>query len=515
MTIEAPTEQRFVVASLWRETKGWTGTIRDVLIHPTPLWGLGLLAAAAVVLIWWSFAGSAEQVARRWKAGGRVTETDTFRQLVKPPEVRSTDGPILWKETDWREPHIAVYSVPAPSPPPHQHPTLRDLGENGQAHAIDFLAKDPASEQQSWRQLQSALMDERDFAPGEKDPFRFDRILVATVTKGAQWDPGHRMAWTRVFVQPINFSFAGYTVAATENEKVKVTSVEATNTRKFSADIGLTIPSVEGPKASLGPSNEHTVKTTSDITTQYERLGIDITPNFLRIVRESETGGDVVGNTLVSLSLITNPSTIQKRYPKDEYKAPLGEDLVLQVTAGHLQDGAVELEPEQASITVLPQAPLPHCALRARIWMLYEQRHIEKGREYFDESLQSVSLLRAAEEQKDIDFMGPDDVSPAVWSIQVLENGSDQANTNTQNAETKFLRARVGLGPWRELVFTDYGLATKLAHWVRTHPGAKVEHLTFNNRDRDSVVPVKNTKDVCIPGYDPKTRGIYQAVWNG
>jgi hypothetical protein len=502
------------------EVKGWVRTTRDMLIHPTSLWGLGLLEGAAVVSIWWSLSGGAEQVARRWKAGGTVTETKAFDHLVRPPDGPSTDEPILWKEPDWREPHVAVYSVPAPSPAPHEHPTLRDLGENGQAHAIDFLAKDPASEHQSWKQLQNALMDERDFAPGEKDPFRFDRILVATVTKGAHWDPGDRMAWTRVFVQPINFAYAGYTIAATENEKVKVTSVEATNTRKFSADIGLTIPGVEGPKASLGPSSENTVKTTSDVTVQYERLGIDITPNFLRIVRESETGGDVVGNALVSLSLVTDPSTIQKRYPKDEYKAPIGEDLVLQVTAGHLQDGAVELNADQASITVLPQAPLPHCALRARVWMLYEQRHIEKGREYFDEALQSVSLLRAAEEQKDVDFVAPDDVSPAVWSIQILENGSHQPGGNARNSEPKFLRAHVAGGLERELVFTDYGMATKLAHWIRTHPGAEVQHLRFNYEKRDyeagdSVVPVKNTKDVCMPGYDPKTRGVYQAVWNG
>ena len=61
---------------------------------------------------------------------------------------------------------------------------------------------------------------------GREGPFRFDRVLVATVAKGAKWDLGDRMIWTRVFVQPINFSFAGYSVAATDNETVKLTSVE-------------------------------------------------------------------------------------------------------------------------------------------------------------------------------------------------------------------------------------------------------------------------------------------------
>jgi hypothetical protein len=155
---------------------------------------------------------------------------------------------------------------------------LRDLGDRGQAQAIGFLEKTSAK---SWTQLRDAMSATGAAGPGEKDPFQFDRVLVM----GAGWDPGDRMMWTRVFVKPINFSFAGYTVAATDNQTVKVTSVEAINSRKFSADIGLTVPGVEGPKASIGPSDEHTVKTTSDISAQYEKLGIDIVPQFLLIIR--------------------------------------------------------------------------------------------------------------------------------------------------------------------------------------------------------------------------------------
>ena len=89
------------------------------------------------------------------------------------------------------------------------------------------------------------------------------------------------MMWTRVFIQPINFSFAGYTVADTDNVTVKVTSMEATKTQKLSADLGLTVPGLdEGPKMSVSPSNERTIKTTSDISAHYEKLGIDIPTQF-------------------------------------------------------------------------------------------------------------------------------------------------------------------------------------------------------------------------------------------
>ena len=88
-------------------------------------------------------------------------------------------------------------------------------------------------------------MDAREFSDGDKDPFQFQRTLVATVTKGTDWSPGDRMEWTRVFALPINFVFAGYTVAATENETVRIASLEATRAQKVSADIGLTFPGLE------------------------------------------------------------------------------------------------------------------------------------------------------------------------------------------------------------------------------------------------------------------------------
>jgi hypothetical protein len=45
------------------------------------------------------------------------------------------------------------------------------------------------------------------------------------------------MLWSRVLIQPINFLFAGYTVAATENQTVRVTSIETTRTKKLSAEL--------------------------------------------------------------------------------------------------------------------------------------------------------------------------------------------------------------------------------------------------------------------------------------
>jgi len=232
------------------EARGWVRVVRDAVLHPIPLGGVVTAVGIVALGIWWLSSGNPDGGTKRWQGGGGATETSSFRDLAKPsgPGLLSpllinlglaeVPGPIIASPVDWSRPHLAVYSVPAPPSPPHPHPTLRDLGDNGQAHAIDFLAKDP--KQSSWRRLEEALTANKEPPPGEKDPFRFDRILVATVTEGTDWNPGDRMVWTRVFVEPINFSFAGYTVAATENENINVTSVEATETRKLSAEIGPT-----------------------------------------------------------------------------------------------------------------------------------------------------------------------------------------------------------------------------------------------------------------------------------
>jgi hypothetical protein len=472
------------------------------LRQPTPLWGLCLIALVLLgALVIWRIAGGGDAGAKRWKTVNEERRSTLYNALVDPSSAApEPDGALPLALHNWNQPHIAVYSVAAT---PHPLPTLRDLGDRGQAQAIDFLEKNAALKGKSWAELRNALSDSGAAGLGEKDPFQFDRVLVATVTKGASWDPGDRVMWTRVFVQPINFKFAGYTVAATDNETVKVTSVEATKSRKFSADIGLTIPGLEGPKANVGPSDENTVKTTSDIAAQYEKLGIDIMPQFLRIIRESETGGDVVGNTTVSLSVVTDALTIQKRYPSDNtHLQPIGNDIVLLVTGTHLDEDVIpgQDDKKELPITVLPQVPVPHCALRARIWMLYEERRVDGGRDSYDESRQAVTLLRDAEGKEDLDIMSADDVAPAVWSIQICDR------PKCDGTDKKFLRASVRNGQWRNVVFADYGQAVKLAHWLRTtqQSTAPDVKLTFNYpstppNQKESLIPLKNMDDECKP----------------
>jgi hypothetical protein len=508
------------------------------LDRPMRLCGLCLASGAAAVLVgWWAF-HDGNRVPMRWARLTAEPHSKLYDELVDPPpspdprykSISCPDAPICTPPPpDWRKPHLAVYTVEAS----HPLPTLRDLGDRGQEGAFGFLA----TKGHSLSDLRDALSDADTAASGETDPFRFGRVLVATVAKGASWDPGDRMMWTRVFVQPINFTFAGYSVAATDNETVNVASVEATNSRKFSADIAATIPGMEGPKASLGPSSERSLKTTSQINAEYEKLGIDITAGFLRIIRESETGGDAIGNTTVALTTATDAESIWKQYPTDRCWPDLGtgpvvtcnsdgkfprthkdnpsvasadDDLVLLVKGFHLDD---EGQQHGSPIDVLPQVPVPHCALRARVWMLYEGRAVKDGgAKFYDEAQQDVTLFRDAQDKEDLDIMSADEVSPAVWSLEKCENGQCEDGDENRNP----LRATVKDGPlqFRKLVFADYGVAVKLAHWLRTNQNSPPSDLKYRfDYGRDSfptpadkvpLVPFKITRDECRPQQDDR-----------
>jgi hypothetical protein len=486
--------------------------------HPWLPWLLffvALVAAVTAGAAWWN--DRKDQGLKRWSKVVSPEPDETFKSLT---HLAPVNQPIRLEAADWAQRHVSVYSSPAIKEPPA---TLRDLADSGQAHAIDFLARNTKGEPHTWADLQEALTNANAAAAAGRDPFKFERVLVSTVTKGADWEPGDRMIWTRVFVQPINFEFGDYSVAATQNATDKIASIEATRSRKISADLALTIPGAEGAKANFAPSDERTTKTTSDINSQYEKLGVDIWREFLRIIRESNPGGDVLGNTLVPVTIVTDPATIQKTFPEDTTKEATSDDLVLLVTGTHLTDGTTDLEEKDATISVLPQAVLPHCPLIARVWMLYEQRHIARFGEFYEEGKQEIELLRKADGQRDIEIVPADDVAPAVWHIQILPPPPNKSLTDTTpvsgatvdvQADT-MLKGRAGPdAPYRDMVFTDYGQASAFAHWARYKYNSKIGSLSLNYPPgpRASLVPFKTTGIACGPQDKARrTEATYQA----
>jgi hypothetical protein len=373
----------------------------------------------------------------RWSKGGDLQETEAFARMINHTEdrgqwlSRARDSTQATQDTssDFALPHVSVYSVPNVKPS-RPHPTLLELGDRAQVRAIDAI----------------------EHSSGSK------------------------------------VRFAAYTIAATENETVKVSSVEAQNTRKLSADIGLAIPGMDGSKIGVSPSRESTIKTTSDVSTQYERLGIDIMPTFLRVIRESAAGGDVIGNTTVAVSMTTDPELILEQ---SKIRALPDPQIHLVVTGLHLDD-----EGKEPSMEVLPLVPLPHCALRANISAVYEQCHVHSGREFYDESRQQVVFIHDVDDERPVKIIDADDVSPFVWRVQLVPDKMYPDNSWTGR---RALNARFkGTGSWRQLVFSEYGRAVNLTHWVRTHAGQTISGYEFNWSVGTGLAVIKQTKDECV-----------------
>jgi hypothetical protein len=122
-------------------------------------------------------------------------------------------------------------------------------------------------------------------------------------------------------------------------------------------------------------------------------------------------------------------------------------------------------------------------------------------------------LRRDADEKKDVQVMSADEVSPAVWSIQIVSNDGTEVPDPFVKGHLK------GAAPWRELVFTDYGLAVKAIHWFRTQSDGYEGKPEFNYLEelrkiggdnageKFSLIPVKRTQNECDKHYKPEDRG--------
>lgn len=281
------------------------------------LW-LGIISAIVI-------AGAALTVSLRTPDKRAETPATQLRWQSANLQSRQTYLDLLARDAkhDWTYPSVSVYSI-AYTPPAPAALSLKDLSDNGQAHAIDFLLKKmdatrgdrktnkaslPDDPQTTLHGLIAAISAQSDAM--RVDPYRANRVLIATVAKGLNTQPGDRILWTRIFVKPINFRFAGYSVVASDKYVVKIATVENTTQTKLTvkaASPGIDGVSVGSPE--LSKETDRSQKTTADINQAYENLGVDIHPDFMRIIRESAKDGDVAGNMTVQLSMVTDPVQI-------------------------------------------------------------------------------------------------------------------------------------------------------------------------------------------------------------
>ena len=316
----------------------------------------------------------------------RVKEEGGINLLAASPPTKDLGCPDV---LDF--PHVAVYSYATSNTV--VAPSIKDLSDRGQAAALELIAQGGTKATNVRDALTKPLSTSASLNASQKDPNLFSRTLVATVTRGLAANPGDRLMWTWVQIAPVNFEFSGYTVIATDNEVLNIEHVQTQTTTSLQAQASAAPPGPEKPSVGLTGSVANQYQTSADVNQQYQKLGADILPRFLRIYRESERNQDVAGNTTITLSVKINPD---KFAPQTPGVPPAREPFVLKASNLALIKNGRLLGPSNATIDT-SMVPVPvHCPLIAKVRLIYQQRRIRSGEDYYLEGWQGVAIEKHA-----------------------------------------------------------------------------------------------------------------------
>ena len=277
-------------------------------------------------------------------------------------------------------PTVKVYGF-APPKADAAKPSIKDYSDRGQGAIIAALAA-RADDAAALRKALAVPITGGDTA-GASDRADIARTIVISIGKGPDSLPGDRLVRTIVTITPVradgtpSFVFAGYTVAATDNKLQNIAHLEDETDLSLKGTLAPKIGGFgdNGLEASVGDTR----KTSADIVQQYENLGVDISPDQLIVTRESERGLDVVGNTLIALTLAAPRMTALPE--------------AFAVSAQKLFDGGKPLAPDKATFALSSLKMFARRDLQVDVGLRYTLRRITSGREYYTEGKQRVQLV--------------------------------------------------------------------------------------------------------------------------
>jgi hypothetical protein len=352
--------------------------------------------------------------------------------------------------SDGDRPTVTVYAFDPPKPGGAKT-SVRDLDGEGQAALIEAIAADPDKAAALRKAVAAPL--EGEGGGGRVDRSRLARTIVISVAKGEESQPGDRLMRTVVTLTPrptggeapLPFEFAGYSIVATDTKVQSIAKLETSSSASLSASIA---PSL-GPlgDGELGGELGRTHKTSADIAQQYENLGVDITPGLMSITRESERGLDVVGNTLVALTLAA-PADADGRH-----SAFLAGTL-------KLYDKGKRLTADDATVEAQPFNYLARCDLEVDVTLRYQLRRIVGGREYYTEGKQAVEIVTETVNLPPQTLVRAADAQGSLFQI-LDERGS------------ALLAAMPG-SEKRRLLLDSFDDAKRLANWLSAEGAATV-----------------------------------------
>ncbi|WP_034161409.1 hypothetical protein [Sphingomonas sp. ERG5] len=372
---------------------------------------------ARVLLLGLLLASCAHPEDRRWA------------NLIPPPGTAPADA----------VPNVSVYAFPTPADP-KPVTKLRDLSGEGQAAYIDKIST--AADAGALRRALAAPIA-RPAGLGATERPSLDETVVIGVQKQRLAAIGDRVMRTVVTIVPTrgSFEFAGYTVIATDNQVQSIAHLETTSEASLDASLA---PPIKGfGDNSIAGKLSRSVTTSADISAQYEKLNVDIGPDKIVITRESERGLDVIGNTIIKLSLIPTPP------------AGMGSagNVFLVGDQDLFKDGAV-LKPGDASLDIDTFAFPARCPLTADVSMDYRVRRVVRGAKYYTEGKQDAQVLDGQTPASTVELVRARDVTIPLWRIVI---GDNQTAITVRRADNTS----------RFLAFNNYEAAQAFALWLR------------------------------------------------
>lgn len=420
----------------------------------------------------------------------------------------------------WRKPSVNVYSYATPSLPAATL-SVKDLSDRGQASYIDALAKAKGDSKQLGTTLSKPIGDDSDAVTAPVIAEDFNRTLVATVSEGLEAAPADRLVWTWIDIRPINFSFTGYTIAATDNETLNIESIQNQTTASLQGQFGTTTSNTNAASNSTAPatgtagttvgdvltkvfgtssgvtgnlSNQYT--TSATINQQYEKLHVDIIPEELRIYRGSERNLDVTGNTIISLTAHVDPRNWNQpnstKSAQERIVQRVSKLTLLTKKGSWLPPGSVDIS---SSVEKSP----PHCDLVADVTMIYLLRKVEPedARSYI-EGEQKASYVQQKVDIGLKTIVPADDVQKPSWRIVVpfSANKIDYPVSLSDSSER------------HPVVFSSYEQARSFAIWLNAKAKPKAKRTAIGKSgyyltvDESHSMPASGYKAELMPEPD-------------
>ncbi|MBB3589358.1 hypothetical protein [Sphingomonas sp. BK481] len=405
-------------------------------------------------------AGCASPEERRWAKG----YSPVIDRLPAPPTA---------SEFEWRKPSVALYSFPtlASGNPPA---SLKDLSDQGQAAFIETMTATGAKPEDIRDALARPIAQKAAQSEGTAAvEGSYKQTLVATVSRGWDAGPADRLVRTWIEVTPLNFVFDGYTVIATDNQLLNIAQITNTSTASLQAQLGRTtsdttattttappvtsvLTDVLGTSAGVTGNLSNQRVTNATINQQYMKLGADILPTELRILRESERNLDISGNTLIALTMRIDP----RRWRRDLPPSPLQlEERSQRVTRLRLaSDSGVLQSPGDITLEVTLQKSPPSCPLIADVHLYYELRQVTGNPSTYVEGKQKADYKRGVYKKERVELVPATTVRRPSWHLY-----------GRSDAE---LTLRDVFGQNLPLDFTSYEQARNFADWLNRNASA-------------------------------------------